>query len=60
MWDHPGSGIEPGSSALAGRFFTTEPPGKPPTITLKNTDCGYLVPAGGKWAESISFFFFFN
>ena len=29
MWDLPGSRIEPTSSALAGRFFTTEPPGKP-------------------------------
>jgi len=29
MWDPPGSGIEPTSPALAGRFFTTEPPGKP-------------------------------
>ena len=31
--DLPGPGIEPaspGSPALAGRFFTTEPPGKPP------------------------------
>ena len=25
----PGPGIEPTSPALAGRFFTTEPPGKP-------------------------------
>ena len=25
----PDSGIEPASPALAGRFFTTEPPGKP-------------------------------
>ena len=25
-WDLPGSGIEPMASALAGRFFTTEPP----------------------------------
>ena len=25
----PDSGIEPGSLALAGRFFTIEPPGKP-------------------------------
>ena len=25
----PNPGIEPTSSALAGRFFTTEPPGKP-------------------------------
>ena len=27
--DPPDSGIEPESPALAGRFFTTEPPGKP-------------------------------
>ena len=29
MWDLPGPGIKPTSPALAGRFFTTEPPGKP-------------------------------
>ena len=29
MWDLPGSGIELVSLALAGGFFTTEPPGKP-------------------------------
>ena len=28
-WDLPDPGIEPASPALAGRFFTTEPPGKP-------------------------------
>ena len=27
-WDLPGPGTEPMSSALAGGFFTTEPPGK--------------------------------
>ena len=27
--DLPNSGIEPTSPALAGGFFTTEPPGKP-------------------------------
>ena len=27
--DLPDPGIEPMSPALAGRFFTTEPPGKP-------------------------------
>ena len=26
MWDLPGSGIEPTALALAGGFFTTEPP----------------------------------
>ena len=29
MWRLPGSGTEPMPPALAGRFFTTEPPGKP-------------------------------
>ena len=29
MWDLPGSGMEPLSPALAGGFFTTEPPGQP-------------------------------
>ena len=28
-WDLPRSGTEPVSPALTGRFFTTEPPGKP-------------------------------
>ena len=30
--DLPNPGIKPGSPALAGRFFTTEPPGKPPSF----------------------------
>ena len=29
MWDLPGSGIEPVPPAMAGEFFTAEPPGKP-------------------------------
>ena len=29
MWDLPRPGIEPVSPALAGRFLTTAPPGKP-------------------------------
>ena len=28
----PDPGVEPESPALAGRFFTTEPPGKPPCV----------------------------
>ena len=32
MWDLPGSGIEPLSPALAGEFFTTEPPEKTPNL----------------------------
>ena len=29
MWDLPRPGLEPMSPALAGRFSTTAPPGKP-------------------------------
>ena len=29
MWNLPGPGLEPVSPALAGRFLTTAPPGKP-------------------------------
>ena len=32
MWDLPKPGLEPMSLALAGRFSTTAPPGKPPKI----------------------------
>ena len=35
MWDLPRPGLEPVSSALAGRFSTTAPPGKPA--------CGILI-----------------
>ena len=35
--DHPDPGIKPASPALAGRFFTTEPPGKP-RICYRNTE----------------------
>ena len=35
MWDIPGPGIEPLSPALAGIFFTTEPPGKPRLLYFK-------------------------
>ena len=37
MWDPPGLGIEPMSPALAGGFFTTEPPGKPWISVLVHT-----------------------
>ena len=30
MWDLPRPGLKPVSPALAGRFSTTVPPGKPP------------------------------
>ena len=36
MWDLPASGIEPASRALAGGFFTAEPPGKPVHLFLEH------------------------
>ena len=50
MWDLPGPGLEPVSPALAGRFSTTAPPGKPPLGLLRKT----LAPRG-RYLESISF-----
>ena len=35
MWDLPGPGFEPMSPALAGRFLTTAPPGKSPSVFLR-------------------------
>ena len=34
--DLPDPGIEPASPALAGKFFTTEPPGKPWTNLVES------------------------
>ena len=34
MWDLPRPGLEPVSSALAGRFSTTAPPRKPPSYVF--------------------------
>ena len=36
MWDLPRPGLEPVYPALAGRFSTTVPPGKPNFFVLKN------------------------
>ena len=45
MWDLPRPGLEPVSPALAGRFSTAAPPGKPPSLfflsaNLEAGDCG--------------------
>ena len=37
MWDLPRPGLEPVSPALAGRFSTTAPSGKPNNSILKRT-----------------------
>jgi len=42
MWDLPRPGIEPTSLALAGGFFTTEPPGKP-VVKCFNEDFVLLI-----------------
>ena len=34
MWDLPDPGMEPVSPAVAGGFFTTEPPGKSQNVIL--------------------------
>ena len=51
MWDLPGSGIEHLSPALAGRFFTTEPQGKPCILVL------YLVALHIFFLSSSSFLY---
>ena len=41
MWDLPRPGLKPVSPALAGRFSTTAPPGKPPNF-LNILNCGKI------------------
>ena len=36
-WDPPRPGLEPASAALAGRFSTTAPPGKPSFLLMTMT-----------------------
>ena len=43
MWDLPRPGLEPMSPALAGRFSTTAPPGKPQISFFAGCKC---VPLG--------------
>ena len=38
MWDPPRPGLEPVSPALADRFSTTAPPGKPRPVVFKVTE----------------------
>jgi hypothetical protein len=42
MWDLPRPGVELVSPALAGRFLTTEPPGKPTGTILEVPSLRYL------------------
>ena len=47
--DLPNPGIKPASPALAGGFFTTEPPGKPTLPILPSKQKG--IPGGGVGVE---------
>ena len=47
MWDLPRPGLEPGSPALAGRFSTTAPPGKPNFFFFFNV----FVWRSRQWSE---------
>ena len=45
MWDLPRPGLEPMSPALAGRFSTTAPPGKPRVVFFVDR-CNIFEPEG--------------
>ena len=49
MWDLPRPGLEPVSPALAGRFLTTAPPGKPSTLLFSLTSHIQFVSKSGQF-----------
>ena len=51
MWDLPRPGLDPMSPALAGRFSTTAPPGKPQAYSLFITSQN---PHSGRCSEKIN------
>ena len=52
--DLPDPGIEPESPALTGRFFTTEPPGKP-TLALRLVPNSQIQPTAPPMVLSYTF-----
>ena len=50
MWDLPRPGLEPVSPALAGRFSTTAPPGKPPLLIFNWVVCLFKIEL---WASLV-------
>ena len=46
MWDLPRPGLEPMSPALAGRFSTTAPPGKPGLFIFLMLGCKFFIYSG--------------
>ena len=55
-WDLPSPGLEPVSPALAGRFSTTVPPGKPHTVLIIVTF--YYILKSGMVISLVLVFFF--
>ena len=49
MWDLPRPGLEPVFPALAGRFLTTAPPGKPLSVIFMEKDLS-IMPASSREA----------
>ena len=50
----PDPGIQLASSALASRFFTTEPPGKPSLVQLPSSSFSYLTVLSGTSSTILS------
>ena len=53
MWDLPRPGLEPTSPALAGRFSTTAPPGKPLNAFFKSPACVFWEAEWVPWSLSV-------
>ena len=59
MWDLPRPGLEPVSPALAGRFSTTAPPGKPPEHILTTVTTLHFYSLLHVYCFSIIFYIFY-
>ena len=67
MWDLPRPGLEPVSPALAGRFSTTVPPGKPQLIVTESINHKFPTTVHCRdqyqeldfWQECLQVFFVF-
>ena len=55
MWDLPGPGLEPVSPALAGRFLTTVPPGKPVACSFiaESSISSRVYPFSSSWTAKL-------
>ena len=55
MWDLPRPGLKPVSPALAGRFSTTAPPGKPPgQLLMLIFGCPHIITLSCRQMETIA------